>query len=348
MGAVMATIKLRYVNEYVDRTGKVRRYFRRGAQRGPLLGGAGSEAFMAAYQAYMAGRPVEAKGPANGEGTFGRLITEYYGSRPFQNLKTSSRRTYRYVLEPLAKAHGHRLVREMPADKISKIIQAIGETKPGMANLTKSVLQKMMKYAVKAKWRADNPVQGIEPYRRGTHHTWTEGECALFEKRWPLGTRERLAYALLIYTAQRGGDVAKMNRADIADGELHVIQQKTGAELYLPIVPQLILAMKAYPSNGLALIGRKDGRPMSRAGIYELLKSAAKKAGLPAKCVPHGLRKAAMRRLAEAGKTEKQIAAVSGHKTLAEIQRYTAAADQRRLARDAMGNQLPNRKSGSE
>jgi integrase len=225
----------------------------------------------------------------------------------------------------------------MRADKIAKIIQDIGETKPGMANLTKSVLQKMMKYAVKMKWRADNPVLGIEPYKRGTHHTWNEGELRTFETRWPLGTRQRLAYALLLYTGQRVGDVAKMNLADIVDGELHVIQQKTGAELYLPIVLELEQAMKAYPANGFALIGKEDGRPMTRAGVSQMMRAAIKDAGLPAKCVSHGLRKAAMRRLAESGKTEKQIAAVSGHKTLREIERYTAAADQRRLAKDAMG-----------
>jgi integrase len=50
----------------------------------------------------------------------------------------------------------------------------------------------------------------------------------------------------------------------------------------------------------------------------------------------HGLRKAACRRLAEAGATEKQIAAISGHKSLNEVARYTRAADQERLARDAM------------
>jgi len=290
---------------------------------------------MAVYQGFLAGQKPTPS-PRNGEGTFGRLINEYYGSRPFLNLKPSSRRSYRYVLEPLAKAHGHRLVRDMRADKIAKIIQDIGETKPGMANLTKSVLQKMMKYAVKMKWRADNPVLGIEPFRRGTHHTWTEGELKAFETRWPLGTRQRLAYTLLLYTGQRVGDVAKMNRADIVDGELHVIQQKTGAELYLPVVPELERALKAYPAKGLTLIGNESGKPLSRAALSHLMRAAIKDAELPAKCVSHGLRKAAMRRLAESGKTEKQIAAVSGHKTLREIERYTAAADQRRLAQDAM------------
>jgi integrase len=75
---------------------------------------------------------------------------------------------------------------------------------------------------------------------------------------------------------------------------------------------------------------------MTTKGLSAMMRDAIAEAGLPAKCVSHGLRKAAMRRLAESGKTDKQIAAVSGHKTLREVERYTAAADQRRLAQDAM------------
>ncbi len=236
----------------------------------------------------------------------------------------------------------------MRADKIAKIIQDIGDTKPGMANFTKSVLQKLMKYAVKAKWRSDNPVIGIDRFKSGTHHTWTEGELKTFEVRWPLGTRERLAYALLLYTIQRVGDVAKMNRADIVDGELHVIQDKTGAELYLPILPELARAMKAYPAKGLTLIGTEDGRPLTRPALSHVMRDAIKAAGLPAKCVSHGLRKAGMRRMAEAGFTEKQIAAWSGHKTLREIERYTKAADQRRLARDATDKFKGKKRTGSD
>jgi integrase len=278
MGKAMAVLKLKFVNEYRDRTGKLRRYFRRGRTRGPLPGEVGSDEFMSAYREYLADQKPVAL-PRNAEGSFGRLITEYYASRPFLNLKPSSRQIYRYALEPLAKAHGHRLVRDMRADKIAKIIADIGATKPGMANLTKSVLQKMMKYAVKMKWRADNPVLGIESFKRGTHHTWSEGELKTFEARWPLGTRERLAYELLLETGQRVGDVAKMNRADIVSGELHVVQQKTGTELYLPITRRLDRALKSYPAKGLTLIGTEDGRPLSRATLSHLMRQAIKEAG---------------------------------------------------------------------
>jgi integrase len=335
MGKPVAVLKLKYVNEYRDRQGKLRRYFRRGATRGPLPGEVGSPEFLAAYQGFMAGISSVIT-QRNGEGSFGRLITDYYAARPFTNLKPSSRQIYRYVLEPLAKAHGHRAVALMTHKHAGKIIQDIGATKPGMANLTKSVLQKLMKYAVKTGWRDDNPIIGIEPFKRGTHHTWTEGELKTFEAKWPLGTRQRLAYALLLYTGQRVGDVAKMNRADLSDGLLHVIQQKTGAELYLPVLPELEHAMRAYPAKGLTLIGTENGQPLTRPALSHLMRAAIKEAGLPAKCVSHGLRKAAMRRLAEHDATDKQIAAVSGHKTLREVERYTAAADQKRLAKSGM------------
>jgi integrase len=85
---------------------------------------------------------------------------------------------------------------------------------------------------------------------------------------------------------------------------------------------------------------------MKRATLSMLMRNAIKRAGLPKRCVAHGLRKATMRLLAESGSTEKQIAAVSGHKTLKEIELYTKAANQKKLARAAM-NKLPNAKRKS-
>jgi integrase len=331
----MAKIRLRYINQYVDRSGRLRTYFRHGTKRGPLPGVVGSAEFMRAYEGYLSGDKAATPTVKTIEGSFGRLITAYYGSRAFRDLKQSSQKIYKYVLEPLAEKHGHRTI-ELNHRQALKLIEDIGATKPGMANLSKSVLQKVFKFAVATGLAETNPFLGIKGFKRGTHHTWTEGELRAFEAKWPLGTRQRLAYNLLLHTAQRVGDVCRMRRQDIVNGELHVIQQKTGAELYLPIVPELERAMKAYPAKGMTLIGKENGAPLTRAGLSELMREAIKEAGLPAKCVSHGLRKAALRRLAEAGKTEKQIAAVSGHKTLREIERYTAAADQRRLAKDAM------------
>jgi integrase len=59
-------------------------------------------------------------------------------------------------------------------------------------------------------------------------------------------------------------------------------------------------------------------------------------AGLPKRCTIHGLRKGGARRLAEAGATAHEIMSVTGHKTLSEVQRYTAAAERERLAEQAI------------
>jgi integrase len=332
----MAKLRLKYVNEYIDSTGKVRRYFRRkGKQLGPIPGEVGSDEFMTAYRGYLAQQPQKPKSSAHAD-SLTAFIEDFYASRIFTDRKPGTRAAYRSALDPVVKMHGHRSAVLMTAEHAERIISKIGESRPGMGNLTRSAMRRVFKLAVKKKRRPDNPFLGIEAYSVGEHHTWTEAQLQQYEAFWRLGTRERLAYDLLLYTGQRVGDVAKMNRADVADGLIHVVQQKTGAELWVPVHPHLARSMAAYTVTGLTLIGDPVGRPIKRASLSGLIRLAVKKAGLPSICVPHGLRKAAMRRLAEGGGTAKQIASISGHKTLKEIERYTKAADQKTLARDAM------------
>jgi integrase len=225
-------------------------------------------------------------------------------------------------------------------DKARKVIQEIGERRPGMANLTRSILRRLFSYAIDLGLRRDNPFDRTPRYKLGTHHTWTDAEIAQFERHWPLGTRERLAFALLLYTGQRGSDVVKMVRSDIVDGRIRVAQKKvrkgTTNELMIPVHPALARALQAGPVVGMQHI-ITDARGRSLRGLTALIEAAVKLAGLPPRCVAHGLRKAALRRLAEHGSTTKQIQAVSGHRTLSEIERYTARADQQRLAKAAIG-----------
>jgi enterobacteria phage integrase len=329
----MTSIRLPYVQEYRDRHGKARRYFRRpGFKRAPLPGTPGSPSFMAAYEAALAAERMPT-GRKHKDGTVGDLVASFYRSAAFENLKPSSQRGYRRILDPFAERDGHRLVRDMPRRVAVSIIEEIGTTRPGAANLTLKVMRRLFSYAVKKELRPDNPFAGIETYKLGTHHTWTDAEIAAYEAVWHIGTRQRLAFDLLLYTGQRVGDVAAWHRSDVRGGEIHFVQEKTGTEMVIPLHPNLVESMKACPAKGLALFGQTNGRPITGDGLSAVVERAARVAGLPAKCVPHGLRKALMRRLAERGASTKQIASVSGHKTLKEVERYTAAADQARLAR---------------
>jgi integrase len=337
--------RLPYIKEYTDDCGIRRRYFRRkGHKGGALPGRVGSPEFMAAYQAYVAGVPAEAKAERSAKGSFGGLIADYYRSVEYANLKPSSKQLYRYALEPLREQHGHQPLRTMSRENLVGIIERIGAKAPGMANLTRAVLQKMLKVALDRGQIGTNPLaQKVTPYKAGSHHTWTDAELAQFEAKWPLGTRQRLAYALLFYTGQRSGDVVRMRRADISGGAIRVVQEKTGVELSIQVHPDLADAIKAGPTKGLNLIGDASGRPIKRPALSHLMRQAIRAAGLPARCVPHGLRKATLRTMAEHGASAKQLAAVSGHKTTKELDRYTAAADQPTLAGAGIAS-LPTRR----
>jgi integrase len=328
-------IKLPYVKVYRDRHGRVRRYFRRrGCPDVALSGSPGSPEFMAAYHAAL-DAPAKRSSP-HVAGSFAKLLENYYRSVEFANLKPRSQRLYRICLDPIAKRDGHRLVRDMPRDKVRKIIEEIGGKRPGMANLTLKCLRAVLKYAVDTGARNDNPAAGIKQYRLGTRHTWSDGELATFEAKWPVGTRQRLAYALLLYTGQRVGDVVRMRLQDISDGRISIVQEKTGTPLSIPIHAKLHEALKAYPTKGMNLIGDQHGRAIKSQSLSEMIAKAVAAAGLPRNCVPHGLRKALMRRLAEHGASSKELASISGHRSLVEIESYTAKADQRTLSTAAI------------
>jgi hypothetical protein len=209
-----AVVRIPYVKVYTDRHGRVRRYFRkRGSKAVTLPGVPGSAEFMAAYQEAIGAPAPVSISRQHRPNSVGALITDYLKSAAFQTLKPSSQHGYRIVLDRFGVAHGHRMVHDMPRAKVAAYIHEIGSSRPGMGNLTRKVLRRLLAYAVRLGYRNDNPITEIDSYRLGTRHTWSETELAAFERRWHLGTRERLAYALLLHTAQRCGDVVRMRRA---------------------------------------------------------------------------------------------------------------------------------------
>lgn len=113
-------------------------------------------------------------------------------------------------------------------------------------------------------------------------------------------------------------------------------QQKTGAVLQIPLHPDLQEILTAHPADHLTFLTTKAGEAFTAPGFTNWFRDACHAAGLPVGLSALGLRKATCRRLAEAGCSANQIAAVSGHATLREVGRYTKAADQKRMATDAM------------
>lgn len=328
----MAVIKLKHVEQWKDRYGHPRFYFRIGkGRRVALKGQPGSETFASSYKEAI-GSPIAKQAKRD----FNSLASAYFTSPKFKKLAPSTQRTYILIIDGFNAKHGHRLVSQMTMAHVDILLGEKSAT-PSAANALLKKLRILCKYAIRLGWISIDPTASADKFKEGTFHTWTESEIAKFESYWLLGTRERTAFDLHLYAGQRRGDVAHMKWGDIETGGIRVVQQKTGAKLLIPLHPKLKASLEAWPRDGDAIIINSLNRPYTVESYGNLMSDAIGEAGLPARCVLHGLRKAAARRLAEAGATTRQIMAVLGWSTLAEAERYTAGANQEMLAGQAMG-----------
>jgi integrase len=338
-------IRLKYVHVFRDRMGRMRYYFRRHGKRKALPGLPGSSEFMAAYADQLNDSSRQAKNrPTAAPGTFAALAIRYYGSPQFQSLSATSRSNYRRVIDGFLEQHGHRRVDQMTREHVDIVVGKMAD-RPGAGIILLKRIRTLVRYAMALGWTDRDPTAGVKAYRSKEIHTWNEQEIALFEKRWPEGSRERLAFALLLYTGQRGSDVHRMSWTDIVGDTIRVAQRKTAAKLSIPIHDALHRLLAMATNHDQTILATAYGKPFSVKGFGNMMSGAIREAGLPARCKPHGLRKAAARRLAEAGCSASEIMAITGHKTLAEVERYTRAAEQERLARQAIQRQSHN-KSG--
>lgn len=334
----MTRIRLDYVHEFIDRHGRVRRYFRRHGQRIPLPGIPGSAEFMDAYQAALADMlPAPIGASRTKPGTINALIVEYYSSASFQSLAPITKSTYKNIIETIRQQHGDKRVAKLEREHVRKMHDA-RVAKPSAANNYLDTLRLLMRFAVKIGWRNDDPTAGVDRVRTGSagFHSWTEAEISSYETRHPIGTKARLAFDLLLWTGQRRSDVVRMGRQHVASGMIRVRQQKTGTELEIPVHDALARSLTTTPNEHLNFLTTAYGKPFTAAGFGNWFRERCDEAGLPKDCAAHGLRKAAARRLAEAGCTAHEIMAITGHRTLAEAERYTRAADQKHGARAAL------------
>jgi integrase len=333
----MSRIKLKYIQQWVDGEGRVHRYFRRrGYPRVPLPGHPGSIEFMTAYQTALAG-PRTSVGTARSKpGSVSAVVSEYFDSQQYFAAKSAgTQRMRRSILERFRAAHGDKPIALLPAEWIEALLDS---KPPHAARSWLMTLRSLCEFAVKRGWLRTNPAANIKlaPVKSDGFHTWTDDEIAQFEIHHPIGSKPRLALALLLYTAQRRSDVVRMGRQHIRNGAITVRQEKTGVTLAIPVHAHLQAVLDATPSEHLTFLVTPTGKPYSGNHFGESFREWCDAAGLPKHCSAHGLRKAACRRLAEAGCSANEIAAISGHASLDEVARYTKAADQARMARNAM------------
>lgn len=334
------------VTEYRDRHGKPRYRYRKTGQKSYTFKSVpGSEAFRQEYDACVSGiaAPVVAPGKnAIISGSFNDLIARYYRSPDFLDPSERTRVVYRGVIERWRVKYGHAVVRDLQAKHVETMMAEMLPHKTA-ANMLRKRLRALMQFAIRQGMANTNPVAATRPFKieGGGFHTWNEDEIAAYEGRHPLGTKARLALDLMLWTGQRGGDARVMGPGSIRDKRLVVTQEKTGVTVSLPILAPLASSILAAPSGALVFLISEHGKPFSRKGFGNKMRQWCDEAGLP-QCSAHGLRKAASRRFAEAGCSNQQIKAWTGHTTDSEVSRYTAAADQQALSDAAADLLLAN------
>lgn len=327
--------------KYVKAKGKVYAYFNTGAKKDgkPIytrLPHPGSVGFYDSYAAFCAARTKRSQ-PAY---TIDKLADEYEKSKEYGALAVNTRYIYRLTLDKIRLHLGDYPVNDLQREDLALVLEK-KIAGAGAHNLFVAVLGTLYRFGRRAGKTDLEPTKDIAKLETGEHEAWPE---QLVEAGLEAGhARTRLAIHLLYFTGQRIGDVMKMRWSDIRGDRIHVIQQKTGKRLKIPLMSELRAELDRTPKRGLTIITGHDGKPISDQMVRLELKAFGRERGFTV--VPHGLRKNAVISLLEAGCTVAETASITGQ-TFDIVEQYSRQVDQDRLGSAAIVKLENKRGSG--
>jgi integrase len=254
-------------------------------------------------------------------------------SAAYVGLRQTTKTGYHSRIETIRRDHGQRTVAGLNRERILAMLQPYA-AKPGAALSILKMLRVLIRHAIDIGWLKHDPSLGIKRPKTKEIRAWTDAELAKFEKRWPLGSKQRTAYALMLWFGAAHVDVHAMTWPQAEQATY--TRNKSSVAVQTAIYSELEKTLAAAPRNHVAIITTEYGKPFTVNGFSGFMRDAIREAGLPLECKPHGLRKTLGRILADAGCTAHEIMAALGHKTLAEAERYTREADRRRGGKSAV------------
>jgi integrase/recombinase XerD len=337
-------VRFKHLVEDRDRHGNVRVYVRvPGRRKVRIKAIFGTDEFVAAYNAAVSDHvtaPRQAR--ETKPGSFRHLCVLYYSSPTFKQLDLATQSWRRRALDAMSEKHGHKPVALMEQRHI-RMLRDERADQPGAANQWLKALKALFAWGCEA--RPDiaprNPAWAVRKikYVSAGHHSWAPEEISQYRDRHPRGSKARLALDLLVYTGGRREDAVRLGPQHVRNGRLQFRQAKNEhralIDIDTPLHPGLEASIAATPSGHLTFLVTEFGRPFTPAGFGNWFREQCDKANLH-HCSAHGLRKATAAALAEAGASTHEIAAVTGHMSLEEIERYTRAARKKKLADAAM------------
>lgn len=305
--------------------------------------------FWAEYRAAIEGARQPSK--AARAHTLAWGLDRYRHSSAWGGLSNATRRQSENIYRAVIKTAGQELLRDITPETI----KAGRERRAAAPHAANNFLKAMRRFF---KWAADpeggnlvpvNPTLGVRLLKgrnRDGFHTWTNEEIERFGTRWPIGTRERLALDLLLYTGLSRGDVVRLGRQHVTDGVITFRMEKGRGDgvVYPPVLPVLAATIAATKTGNLTFLMTERGAPFKKESFGNWFREACRAAGCPGSA--HGLRKAGATRAAENGATINELMALFGWKTEKMALLYTRKADRKRLASRAapllLAAQTPN------
>jgi len=323
--------RLPYLQREVTRHGVTIWYVRKDKKtsRVRIRGVYGSKEFRAAYDAAVAGLPVSE--PRKPSGTLAWAVGLYQQSSTWMHLSEATRKQRANILKHVLSAAGAEPIGAIYPEDIRDGYERRAD-RPAAARNYLETMRGLFAWAVSNSIVKASPTDGIKAHRVHSDGfpEWTEEEIAAFEKRWPVGTRERVAFDVLLYTGLRRGDVCKLGRPHVRNGIARIKTEKTDTLVSIPIAPQLQITLDAGPCGDLTFIAGNLGRPRVKEAFGEWFRDACKAAGVSKSA--HGLRKAAAVRMAMNGASERELEAIFGWTGGKMASHYTMAADRERLS----------------
>lgn len=323
-----------YLNKERTRHGRTVWYVRIGeGPRFRVRGDYGSQEFMRSYREALnaAQEGVEAPLPANG--TLAGLVAEYMRSPSWRALSSATRSQRGNILKGVLAAAGKASYREIDR---AAITEGRDRRTPSAGRHFLDTMRGLFKWALESERVKTDPTAGIrypaQP-KTGGFPPWTEDDVRKYHDRWPLGTRERVWIDTLLYTGLRRGDVVRVGPGAVKGGVLYLETEKTGTEVSIPILPILRKTLDAGPTGETFILSATGGR-FTKESFGNAFRDACEAAGVPKRA--HGVRKIAATTAANNGATVAQLEAIFGWTGGRMASLYTASADRRRLAREAI------------
>lgn len=318
-------------------------YVRRahGAPRFRIRAEFGTPEFWTEYDAALrkaeAGERPAASGAARG--TVEWLINQYRESAEWAALKPATRKQREAQYRVVIAGAGADPIAAMTPAAIRRARDA-RKDRPHAANNLLKALRGVFGWAVDAGLIAADPTKGIARLTGANDavgfHVWTVDEVHRFESRWPVGTRQRLALDLALYTGLRRGDLARIGPPHRRGDTLAIGTEKSAGSIVVsvPVLDVLDASIAATPTGSTTYLVTPAGEPYTKESLGNWFRDQCRLAGVPGSF--HGLRKAAATLAAERGATESQLNAIFGWKEgSGESATYIRTANRARLAAGA-------------